>query len=131
LAVSPDGAHVYATDYNAGNVSVISTASNTVTSTIAAGSGANAVALQFFGGLMYVANYNANTVSVITPFDGKVVETVTVGEAPAALAVGCGNVYVANSGSNTISVINPFGGSVATLNVGNDPVAVATQPVNW
>jgi YVTN family beta-propeller protein len=68
---------------------------------------------------------------VITPFDGKAVETVTVGVGPDGLAVSCGNVYVANSGSNTVSVVNPFGGALATINVGSDPVAVATQPVNW
>jgi len=38
-------------------------------------------------------------------------------------------VYVTNSASNSVSVINPFTNKViATVNVGNFPAAIATQP---
>jgi len=66
VAVSPDGSKVYVTNDDASTVSVIDTATNTVT-TIPLGSGAgpDGVAVTPDGSKVYVANEGLNTVSVI------------------------------------------------------------------
>jgi YVTN family beta-propeller protein len=67
LAVSPDSRHVYVTTYesSSGSVSVIDTASNTVTATFKAGHHPVGVAFAPDGRRAYIANVNSSSVSVI------------------------------------------------------------------
>ena len=68
VAVSPDGTRAYTANLSANTVSVINTATNTVTATIALGANRNpySVAVSPDGTRAYTANLSANTVSVIT-----------------------------------------------------------------
>ena len=67
------------------NVSVIDTATNTVTATVGVGFGPYGVAVNPAGTFAYVANYRGNTVSVINTASNSVTATVGVGSHPYAL----------------------------------------------
>ena len=89
-------------------MSVINTATNTVTATIAVGAAPDAVAVSPDGSLAYVANRNSNTVSVINTATNTVITTIGVGTFPEGVAVSPdGNtVYVTNENAGTVSVIS-------------------------
>jgi YVTN family beta-propeller protein len=86
VAVSPDGSKVYVTNLN-NIVSVIATATNTVSATIPVGNGPVGVALTPDGSEAYVANQFDHTVSVIATANNTVVATVGVGASPIAFGV--------------------------------------------
>ena len=66
LAISPDGAHLYATDPTSDTVSVIDTAANTVTATVRTGPSPLGVAVSPDGRTAYVAeDSDPGTVAVI------------------------------------------------------------------
>jgi len=113
-------------------VSVINTATSTVTGTIGVGADPSAVAADPAAGTAYVANQGDNTVSVINTATSTVTATIGVGSYPDGVAVdpAAGTVYVANYGDDTVSVINAATGTVAaTIPVGGSPSAVAVDPV--
>ena len=107
LTLSPDGSHVYVANNTDGTVSVISTATNTVTASIATGSGPEQVAVSPDGSRLYVTNGGSNTVSVINTATNTVMNTIQVGSLPEGIAISPDgrHVYVANSGDNTVSVV--------------------------
>ena len=87
LAVAPNGKHVYVTNINSANVSVIRTATNTVVATIPVGTFPIGVAVTPDGTHAYVANNGSNNVSVIATATKTVVATVPVGTNPVGVAV--------------------------------------------
>ncbi len=107
IAMSPTGfAYVSSPYYN--TVSVINTATNTVSATIPVGALPYGVAINPAGTFAYVANYNDNTVSVINTTTNIVVGSpIGVGTHPYGISVSPGGnlIYVANSADNTVSVI--------------------------
>jgi len=92
LAISPDGAHVYVTRFNANGLAVIDTSSNTVTAMPAAGGYPNGVAISPDGTRAYVATSKDATgngngaVSVIDTSTNAIVATVGVGSTPYGMA---------------------------------------------
>jgi YVTN family beta-propeller protein len=120
----------YITNLNDGTVSVIDTASNTVTATVSVGTFPNGVAVTPDGARVYVANIFGNSVSVIDTAT-NIVTTVPVGPFPFGVAVSPdgARVYVANEGDGTVSVIDTASnGVIATVTVGGGPVGVAVTP---
>jgi len=112
-------------DGRTNTVSVIATATNTVTATIAVGIGPIGVAVSPDGSTVYVTNRD-NTVSVIAAASNTVIATIPVGSQPIGVAVtpDGSTVYVANSLSNTVSVIAAATNTVtATIPVGGTPFA--------
>ena len=102
VAVTPDGTRAYVTNFNSNTVSVINTATNTVTATIAVGANPDGVAITPNGATIYVANSGNGTgtnVSVINTASNTVTATVTVGSGPDGIAVtpNGANAYVTNS----------------------------------
>ena len=100
---------------SAGNsVSVIDTATNTVTATIPIPVGTNpkSVAVHPDGTRVYVTNASLGslhgTVSVIDTFSSSVIATIDVGDTPDGIAISPdgSRIYVANSGDNSVSVID-------------------------
>ncbi|MGD0406565.1 MAG: YncE family protein, partial [Candidatus Bathyarchaeia archaeon] len=100
VAVTPDGAYAYVTNYGggyygSGSVSVISTATNTVTATVTVGSEPIGVAVTPNGAYAYVTNYGSGYyVSVISTATNTVTATVTVGTYPVGVAVTPDGAYV-------------------------------------
>src|SRR5258706_9980560 len=86
VAVHPDGSLVYVANSGSDNVSVISTASNTVVATIDLGVGASPTGLAVtpVGTRVFVANSNFNNVSVISTMSNTVVDTLGAGSFPTA-----------------------------------------------
>jgi YVTN family beta-propeller protein len=68
VAITPNGAYAYVTNNGIGSdsVSVISTATNTVTATVTVGSYPWGVAITPNGEYAYATNYGSDTVSVIS-----------------------------------------------------------------
>jgi YVTN family beta-propeller protein len=65
VALTPDGSRAYVTNHYSSTVSVIDTATNTVTATVSVGTGLGGVAVTPDGSRAYVVNFVSNTVSVI------------------------------------------------------------------
>jgi YVTN family beta-propeller protein len=118
-------------------VSVIDTATNTVTTNISQGVGSRfGMGLSPDGVNIYVTEFG-NTVSVIDLATHTVTSTITVGETPIGVAFSPdgAHAYVPNGGSDTVSVIDTATKTVATTIpiAGADdsrpcPVSVAVSP---
>jgi YVTN family beta-propeller protein len=109
------------------SVSVIDTATNTVTSTVTVETGANGIAANPDGTKVYLSNEYTNKVSVIDTATNNVTATVNVGFQPIGVAITQDGtkVYVVNSGSNSVSIIDAATNKVtATVNVGESPIAL-------
>ena len=119
---------LYVGNYGSANVSVINTASNTVSATVTVGSGPQSVAITPDGTKAYVNNYSAATVSVINTATNAVSATVTVGTTPRIIIANPRGtrVYVANILSNTVSVIDTSSNTVVeTLGTLSQPYSLA------
>jgi len=127
VAVTPDGSKVYVTNSVDGTVSVINTATNTVSATIPVGSSPWGVAVTLDGSRVYVANHG--TVSVIDTSSDAVISTISGIGGAAGLAVTPDGsaVYVANfQASDGLSF--PLSGAVSVINTATNTVS-ATIPV--
>jgi YVTN family beta-propeller protein len=126
-----NGPLAYVTNSNDNTVSVIATASNTVTATVPVGAAPFGVAVTPDGAHVYVGNFGDNTVSVIATASNTVTATVPVGVNPLGIAVtpDGAHVYVGNFGDNTVSVIATATDTVTvTVPVGASPQGVAVMP---
>ena len=140
-ANTPAAGHVYVviskvTATQPGSVSVINTATNTVTATIPVGATPFGAAISPDGTRLYVANSNAGatpqpgSVSVINTTTNTVTATIPVGILPVAVAVNPdgSRLYVANESGSSVSVINTATNTVsATINVAF-PGGIAVSP---
>jgi len=88
LSAAAAGSRAYVTNNTDNTVSVIDTATNTVTATIAVGSLPYGVAVSPDGSHAYVTNYGGGTVSVIDTATNAVTATIPVGSDPIGVAVG-------------------------------------------
>ncbi|MGW8955788.1 YncE family protein [Streptomyces sp. NPDC055709] len=86
-AAAATGTFAYVTNFNSNNVSVIDTATNTVTTTIPVGTVPNGVAVAPNDASVYVTNGLSNNVSVIDTSTNTVTATVPVGTVPSGVAV--------------------------------------------
>jgi len=135
IAITPNGAFAYVTNAGSDNVSVIDTATGTVSATITVGDGPSAIAINPAGTLAYVTNAGSGNVSVIdtTTSPPVVTATVTVGTTPASIAINPAGTlaYVTNAGSGNVSVIDTTTSPpvvTATVTVGTSPQDVAINP---
>jgi YVTN family beta-propeller protein len=76
-------------------------------------------------GSVWVANSLSGTVSRIDPRTGDVRGTFDIGSSADAVAVAHGDVWVASGLPGEVSRIDPSGGPLETVDVGNDPTALA------
>lgn len=132
IAVTPNGASVYVTNFGTDTVAVIATATNTVTATIPVGGGPSRVAITPDGTKAYVSNEFGGTVSVINTATNTLVGgPISVGSSPAGVAITPNGAYayVANFGSNDVSVIATATNTVtSTIPVGSEPLDLAVTP---
>jgi YVTN family beta-propeller protein len=123
--------NAYVANENDTTVSVIDTASNTITATIPVGRNPASVALTPDNAFLYVANASSNTVSVADTATNTVVTTVPVGSLPISVATTPDGAlaYVVNLGGNNVSVIDAANNTVVTtIPVGSFPISVAVTP---
>jgi YVTN family beta-propeller protein len=92
VALTPDGTRAYVTNSSAtfGSVSVIETATNTMSDTISIGPNAQSIAITPDGRHAYAASFGSNSVWVIDTATNAVITTVAVGLAPVGVAVMAG-----------------------------------------
>jgi YVTN family beta-propeller protein len=139
LAISADGKRLYVANDLGESMSIIDTASGTVSSTTATGHNPYTVVLSKDGTKAYVSNWGGNTVSVVNALTGASQGSITVGTHPSALAVNpvTGDLYVANTDSDSISVVDTAAGTVKltielapypNAPVGTSPDAAAVAP---
>ena len=86
VIITPNGAEVYVSNFGANTVSVISTATNTVTHTVAVGSGPDSLAVAPDGSKIYVGQHGGN-VSVIDTATKNVTSINTLGGPVRDLAI--------------------------------------------
>jgi YVTN family beta-propeller protein len=139
LAISSDGTRLYVANDLGGSVSIVDTASGTVSSTTPTGPNPYTVELSKNGAKAYVSNWGGNTVSVVNAVTGASAGSITVGTHPNALAVNPvnGDLYVANGDSDSVSVVDTGTDTVSrTIDlapyegapVGTSPNALAVAP---
>ena len=118
----------YITNYAYSSVSVIDTATNSVTAIVDVGHDPVGVAVSSDEKKVYVTNEGSDNVSVIDAATNKVSATVDVGNDPWGVAVTPDGtkVYVANFFDGNVSVINTATNKItATVDVGKWPKRVA------
>ena len=96
----------YVTNSGSSSVSVINTATNTVTGTVGVGGRPIGVAFTPDGSRAYVANSESNSVSVINTSTQTVIATIGVGSFPQGLAITPDGSRAWASNSNSASVID-------------------------
>lgn len=136
VAFGPNGPLAYVANTGSNSVSVIDTATRTVTSTIEVGSNPSGVvvgdASYWSSPALFVANTGSNTVSVIDTATQQVTKTVQVGERPVGIAISERGatpvVYVANEGSDSVTRYDTLSGATTSIAVGKNPTAVTVAP---
>lgn len=131
VAVSADGATVYATNGNDDTVSVVQVSSNTVINTFPEGDPAAAdfardVAVSSDGSRLYIVNHFTNTLAILNSSDGSAIGIVTGLNAPANVALDAGDAFalVTNAGSNSISVLDLSNNTLSSVDVGFPQIGV-------
>lgn len=125
------GPSLYVVSTRKNKVSVINTATNTVTAKIRVGKRPRGIAISPNGALAYVTNFGSNNVSVISTATDTVIGKIKVGKKPQGVAFTPDGTraYVVNSRSNNVSVIDVASQSVLTeVPVGLEPQAIAITP---
>lgn len=131
ITLSPDGARAYVANRGSDTISVIDTATSTVTDTVPTGAGPGIVALTPDGTRGYVTLADAGLVSVLDTATNTFGTDIPVGNGPAAAAVtpDGGRVYVSQQAGDTLSVIDTATNTVSdVITVGNAPSGVVITP---
>lgn len=133
--MSPDGSHVYVTNLGSSSISVIATASNTVTATItlAAGSQPQGAAVTADGSTLYVADPGHDSLLVIDTATNAVTATIALTGAMepqvVVLTLDESKAYVTAHSSDSVSVVDTATNTLITnVPVGTQPRAVALTP---
>jgi serine/threonine-protein kinase len=133
--VSPDGRRLYVTLRGTGTLSVIDTATNTVTATVRVADSTTdspvEVSLTPDGRRAYLTNRGSSSVTVLDTATNSVLATIGVQLGPNGVTVSPDGrrAYVTNEGSRSVSVIDVATDTVtATLPVGDAPINTAFTP---
>lgn len=131
ISITPNGEYAYVTNGGSASVSVINTATNTVSSTIPVGISPFGVAITPDGEYVYVTNGGSASVSVIETATNTITATIIVGIGPYGVAITPNGeyAYITNFGTSTVSVVSTASNMVvATIPVGNSPQGIAITP---
>jgi YVTN family beta-propeller protein len=125
------GIHAYVANNGDNTVSVINTATNSVTTTIPGSDAAEYVVVSPGGAHAYIGYFHGG-VSVVNTATNAVVSTVPAGNVPtgdAAVSPDGARLYLTNANEDTVSVIDLATSAVtATISVGITPDRVAVSP---
>lgn len=131
LAISPNGAILYATQYTSGQVIAINTSDMQVLWTLAVHGQPGGVVVNSTGSTIYVVSTVNDHVVAIDTTTRQVTATITVGSAPQNLVIAPDDsqLFVANRGSNTVSRIDLTSNAVIeTIAVNSQPFDLAIGP---
>jgi YVTN family beta-propeller protein len=111
MAIDSAAQQLYVANTGSDNVSVIDTATNSVTATVSVGTAPNKLALDVTGNRLFVAN-NDGTVSVVDTTNYALASTITVGSPADEIQYGetSRRLYVESMTADTVSVIDPSTG---------------------
>jgi YVTN family beta-propeller protein len=139
VAISSDGTRAYVANYGSSNVSVIKTATNTVTSTIGVETPGR-LAVSPDGSRVYVTADNLRQLSVIDTATNLVTATINLGGSPGDIAVspdGTRGYVITRSTQNSddtwVAVINTdpdsagYNSVINRIKVGGNPVGLAVS----
>jgi YVTN family beta-propeller protein len=132
VAVGPGGRRLVVSNFMAGSVTIVDTASGEVTGRVEVGGAPCAVGVSHTLGHAFVANSVADTVTRIDIETGERLGELTTGRAPVGLLVSDDGerMYVGNRGEGTVSVIDTVSGVELTrLHVGEGPAGCVIDPV--
>lgn len=131
VALSPDGALLYASNRGNNTVSVISTADRRLLKTINVGSTPSGLGVTPDGAFVYVANQGSDTISVINAATESVNATISVAAGPLGVAVtpDGSRVWVTSGTANEISVISTSTNQlVSKIPAMSNPTSMAFTP---
>ncbi len=129
--ITPDGAHLYITNFGSNNVAVMDTTTGATATPIPVGTGPVGIKISPDGTLAFVCNMNSNTVSVISLATNTVIDTITGFSQPHDVKFSNDGTkaYVSNYSANTVSVITISGYTIsATIAVGTKPYGISLNP---
>jgi YVTN family beta-propeller protein len=114
LCAHPDGTKIYASNYYDNTVSVIDTATRTVTATISFLSQPQGLVCSPDGSILYVANFGANNIQPINTTTLALSPTIATDSLPQNMCItpDGAHLYVTNSGTTAIQVIRTSDGTV-------------------
>jgi len=121
VAVSPNGAEAYVANQGDNTVSVLQTASNSVTMTIPVGNGPQESFFSPDGSRAYVINYSDRSVSVVDVATGHVLTTVGLGISLAGVGI---------SADGARLDIGDLGGDVSVLDTQTSTVTATIAPTS-
>ncbi|MFH8629703.1 IPT/TIG domain-containing protein [Streptomyces lydicus] len=130
-AITPDGRHVYVTNFGSSSVSVIDTTTRRVITTIGVNSGPWGVTVAPDGLRAYVACFGTDSVAVIDTTTRTATVSIPGLNKPLGLTVSPdgSRLYVASQGGNRVDVISTATDTViASVPVGTGPRNVAVTP---
>jgi YVTN family beta-propeller protein len=128
MSVALGQPYAYVANISGNSVSVVNTATNTVSTTVSVPASPSGVAVTPDGNYVYVACQGGNNVVVISTATNAIVATIPVGTTPVQVAVtpNGAQVYVVVRGLNQVAVIDVASNTVlGNVAVGSRPVAVA------
>ena len=150
VTINAAGTLAYVTNSNSTTISIINTATNTVTGTINGFDGPSGMVISPNGVTAYVNNYggpsgvgsgNGNTISIVNLNTNTITGTITINPtppaaAPAAVAISPNGEFLyvinyvdGNPGTGTMSVINTISNTVvATITGFSGPFGIAITP---
>ncbi|MGW7486388.1 IPT/TIG domain-containing protein [Streptomyces sp. NPDC054786] len=130
-AITPDGRHVYVTNFGASSISVIDTSTRNVVTTIGVTSGPWEIEVTPDGLRAYAACFGTDSVAVIDTATNTVTATIPGLDKPLGLAVtpDGSRLYVASLGGNRVDVISTATDTlIASVPVSSGPRGVAVTP---
>jgi len=121
--VTFDGANVWVSNWDSGNVSKLRASDGKLLGTFTVG--ANPGWMTFDGADLWVP-YGNNLLAKIRASDGKTLGTFTVGYAPLAAACDGPNIWITNTGDGTVTKLQASSGNtLGTFPVGSRPTGIA------
>lgn len=130
-AITPDGRHVYVTNFGSSSVSIIDTTTRSVVTTIDVTSGPWGITVAPDGLRAYVACFGTDSVAGLDTTTNQVTATIPGLDKPLNLTVSpdSSRLYVASQGGNRVDVIDTATDTViASVPVGTGPRNVAVTP---
>jgi YVTN family beta-propeller protein len=117
------GTKVYVTNFRSNNVSVINTATNTITATIAVGTGPRGIV--GLGTNIYVENFDDGTISIIDTNTNTVTDTIDVGHSPSGMSIVGTDIYVSAFQDDMLRILDTTTGELEEVTVPSVPTSVS------